>query len=68
MAGYKHKVGDIKLRNKNITNYVRSTHATRSQPQNTKFNSPSKSVRFSHDISKPKTYKNLLTSRNSKGD
>ena len=30
---------------------------TRSQPQNTKFNSQSK-VRFSNDTSEPKTYKN----------
>ena len=48
----------LKLRNRKITNYVKSTCATRSQPQNTKYNSQSKSVRFSNDTSKPKTYKN----------
>ena len=48
----------LKLRNRKITSYVRSTHTTRSQPQNTKCNSQSKSVRFSSDTSKPNTYKN----------
>ena len=32
------KFQKLKLRNRKITNYVKSTHATRSQPQNTKFN------------------------------
>ena len=52
------KLEKLKLRNKKITYYVKSTCTKRSQPQNTKFNSKSKSLRFLNDISKPKTYKN----------
>ena len=37
---------------------MQSTHTTRTQPQNTKFNRQPKSVKFSNDTSKPKTYKN----------
>ena len=48
----------LKLRNRKITDYLTSTHVTRSQPQNTKFNSQSKSERFLNDTSKVKTYKN----------
>ena len=52
------KLEKLELRNRKITIYVRSTHVTRSQPQNTKLKSQSKSVRFSSDTLKPETYKN----------
>ena len=52
------KLEKLKLRNRKIVNYVKSTCATRSQPHNTKFNRQSKSVRLPNDSSKPKTYNN----------
>ena len=51
------KLEKLKLRNRKITNYVRSTCAT-SKPQNTTFNSQCKTVWFSKDTSKPRTYRN----------